>query len=311
MHFPGMLTINIDVENELDKLSGCKRRLSRIEKHMYKFIKRILVALLLSPLLAFGQLDVQAELGKLNWVNGPATGEIGAKASIHVPKDYVFLGEHDTRRFIELMGNPPSDKHYLIAPKSLNWFAVFSFNASGYVKDDEKIDADALLKQMKENDASSNEERKKLGMQTLFTDGWQVSPHYDTQTKRLEWGMRLRSGDGQMNVNYTSRILGRSGVMSAILVSDLATLEKDTNEFKAALQKFSYNAGETYTEFKQGDKIAEYGLAALVLGGAAAVATKKGFWAVIGGFLAAFWKVLAAAAVAGIAGLASLFKKKN
>lgn len=280
-------------------------------KIMSSYIKRILAALLLVPLLAVGQTDVRAELSKLNWVNGPAKGDIGTKASIQIPKDYVFLGERDTRRFIELMGNPPSDNHYLIAPKALNWFAVFSFNESGYVKDDEKIDPDALLKQMKENDGPSNEERKKLGMQLLYTDGWQVIPHYDTQTKRLEWGMRLRSADGQMNVNYTSRILGRSGVMSAVLVADIPTLEQDTREFKAAMQKFTYNPGETYAEFKQGDKIAEYGLAALILGGAAAVATKKGFWAVIGGFLAAFWKVLAAAAVAAIAGLGSIFKKKK
>lgn len=278
---------------------------------MLTFIKRLFSLLLLVPLFAFAQTDIRAELGKLSWVNGPAKGEIGTKANIQIPKDYVFLGERDTRRFIELMGNPPSDNHYLIAPKSLNWFAVFSFKESGYVKDDEKIDADALLKQMKENDGPSNEQRKKLGMQLLYTDGWQVAPHYDSQTKRLEWGMRLRSGDGQMNVNYTSRILGRSGVMSAVLVSDVATLEQDTLDFKNALGKFTYNSGETYAEFKQGDKVAEYGLAALILGGAAAVATKKGLWAVLGGFFAAFWKVLAAAAVAAVAGIGSIFKKKK
>ena len=278
---------------------------------MYSYIKHFLIALLLAPALAIGQTDVRAELGKLNWINGPAKGEIGTKASIQIPKGYVFLGERDTRRFIELMGNPPSDNHYLIAPKALNWFAVFSFNESGYVKDDEKIDADALLKQMKENDGPSNEERKNLGMELLYTDGWQVEPHYDTETKRLEWGMRLRTAAGQMNINYTSRILGCSGVMSAVLVSGVQSLDQDTREFKAVMQNFSYNSGETYAEFKQGDKIAEYGLAALILGGAAAVATKKGFWAVIGGFIAAFWKALAAAAVAAVAGLGSIFKKKQ
>ena len=36
-------------------------------------------------------------------------------------------------------------------------------------------------------------------------------------------------------------------------------------------------AGERYAEFRAGDRVAEYGLAALVLGGAAAVATKSGF----------------------------------
>jgi uncharacterized membrane-anchored protein len=40
----------------------------------------------------------------------------------------------------------------LVAPDN-SWWATFDFDPSGYVKDDEKIDADALLKQLKESDA--------------------------------------------------------------------------------------------------------------------------------------------------------------
>ena len=47
-----------------------------------------------------------------------------------------------------------------------------------------------------------------------------------------------------------------------------------------------------------------------MLGGAAAVATKKGLWAVIGTFLAAAWKAVAAAAVAVGAWLRNRFKKQ-
>lgn len=278
-------------------------------------LRRFLFVLLVVPLLAFAQeqgSDPQAELRKLGWQEGPSKGAIGANATIDVPAGYVFLGDRDTRRFIELVGNPPPQQsHYLIAPKSLDWFAVFSFDATGYIKDDEKIDANDLMKTLKEADAPQNEERKRLGMRAMYTDGWAVTPHYDAETKRLEWGVRLRSDDDRVNVNYTSRILGRTGVMRAVLVSDVANLDKDTKDFKAALQKFSYNPGETYAEFKQGDKVAEYGLAALILGGAAAVATKKGFWGAIAGFFAAFWKVIAGVAVAAIAGLRSFFKKKS
>jgi uncharacterized membrane-anchored protein len=251
------------------------------------------------------------ELRKLAWQVGPTEGRIAAQATIAVPDGYLFLDEKNTRRFLELNGNPPQDGHYLFAPDSLKWFSVFSFDPSGYVKDDEKIDANELLKNLKESDGPGNEARKRLGMPMLYTDGWQVPPHYDQQTKRLEWGMRLKTQDGKKIVNYTSRLLGRSGVMSAILVSDVDSLPGDTEEFKMALQQFSYVRGEQYSEFKQGDKIAEYGLAALILGGAAAVATKKGFWAVIGGFFAAFWKLIAGVAIAAMAGLKSLFGRKN
>jgi uncharacterized membrane-anchored protein len=228
-----------------------------------------------------------------------------------VPEGHVFLDAKNTRRFLELTGNPPRDGNYLFAPSSLNWFAVFAFDPSGYVKDDEKIDADHLLKSLKSGDGPSNEERKRLGMEALYTEGWQVMPHYDVDTKRLEWGLRLKTAGGEVLVNYATRLLGRSGVMRAVLVSDPASLEVDTREFKTVLTQFAYVPGEKYAEFKAGDRIAEYGLAALIVGGAAAVATKKGFWAVIAGFLGAFWKLLAGIGVAAVAGMGSLFKRKK
>jgi uncharacterized membrane-anchored protein len=276
-----------------------------------KFLFALILAI---PVLAQAQTDNQTlmkELEKLEWQRGPTEGAIAGKAAIKVPQNYVFLDEKNTRRFLEINGNPPADGHFMFGPSNFSWFAIFSFNASGYIKDDEKIDPDILLQQLQETDAPSNDERRRLGMQALYTEGWQVKPHYDTETKRLEWGIRLRDDANKIQVNYTSRLLGREGVMSAILVSDPNDLEKDIREFKTALQKFSYNPGESYAEFREGDKIAEYGLAALVLGGAAAVATKKGFWAVIVGFLAAFWKVLVGVAIAAIASIGSLFKRKK
>ena len=65
---------------------------------------------------------------------------------------------------------------------------------------------------------------------------------------------------------------------------------------RLALGGYEFTAGEKYAEFKSGDKIAEYGLGALVLGGAAAAAAKAGwlkflgkFWIVIVAALAAAW----------------------
>ena len=69
---------------------------------------------------------------------------------------YVFLDAQNTKRFLELNGNPPADRHYLIAPKSLSWFAVFFYDESGHIKDDEKIDPDDLLKTLKDSDVQGN-----------------------------------------------------------------------------------------------------------------------------------------------------------
>jgi uncharacterized membrane-anchored protein len=281
-------------------------------------MKTLLFALLCMPMLACAQRDpanTDAQLRKLAWQAGPSDGRIASKAIIKVPEGYVFLDEANTSKFLELTGNPPSDGYYTFAPKALNWFTVFSFDPTGYVKDDEKIDADQLLKTLKESDGPSNEERKRRGMDTLTTEGWEVPPHYDADTKQLEWGIRLKGGDGGTTVNYTSRILGRGGVMKATLVSDPASLSADMTSFKANMKDFNYLPGERYAEYTSGDKVAEYGLAALVVGGAAAAAAKTGLlgglWKWLAAVIAGGWKIIAGLAVAAMAGLKKMFGKRE
>ena len=221
--------------------------------------------------------QVVREITGLGWQHGPTESRIGSVATIKVPEKQLFLDAPNTRRFLELNGNPPRDNRYTLAANDLSWFAILFFEESGYVKDDEKLDADALLKSLRDSDARGNEERQRLGMPALHTAGWHVPPHYDAGTKRLEWGMRLRSDDNRTIVNYTIRLLGRRGVMHSVLVSDAERLDRNIEVFKTSLTGFDFASGERYAEFRAGDRVAEYGLAALVLGGAAAVATKTGF----------------------------------
>jgi uncharacterized membrane-anchored protein len=198
------------------------------------------------------------------------TGSIASRASIAITPAVQFLDSVPTRRFLELNGNPPRDNQFTLAQRDLSWFAVFAYDDSGHVLDKEAIDADALLTQLMAGNRRSVEERKRLGFEPLHLEGWSVPPHYDLETKRLEWGTRFRTDGGDEVVNYTTRILGRTGVMSATLVSTPGDFDKDVRSFKAALRGFSYVPGETYAEYRQGDRLAEYGLGALIVGGAVA-----------------------------------------
>ena len=248
------------------------------------------------------QAQLTQQLKALGWQRGPSVAQIGARASIQVPTGYVFLNEADTSKFLRLLGNPPEPGYNAFAPETLAWFAVFSFKESGYVKDDEQIDGDALLKTLKDSDGPANEERRRLGMDTLTTEGWLVPPHYDLATKRLEWGLRLRSGGGEQTINYTSRILGRSGVMAATLVSSPETVGADMDVFRRDLGGFKFSPGQNYTEYRSGDKVAEYGLGALIVGGAAAAATKTGL-------LKSLFKFLWVGVATVVAAVASIWKR--
>ncbi|USA46795.1 DUF2167 domain-containing protein [Acinetobacter sp. C26M] len=250
-------------------------------------------------------------MAKLDWHLGPKKENVANVATLNTLKDEGFLDPKNADQFLELTGNlTTGSTNILVAPDD-SWWATFDFDPSGYVKDDEKIDADALLKQLKESDEPSNEERARLGYPKLYTVGWAVPPHYDNQTKRLEWALKIRDQDNNEAINYTIRILGRTGVTSATLVSDEENLTQNINAFKTSLKGFDYNFGEKYAEYREGDKVAEYGLAALIAGGAAVVATKKGFWAAIVAFFAAAWKFIAVGAIAVAGWLRSLFNKNK
>lgn len=247
---------------------------------------------------------VVQELRKLSWVHGPSVVRIESVAQFNLPKGFVFLGKHDTSRFMELMENPPSDREYLFAPEDLSWFATFQYDPVGYVKDDEQVDAGAILSSIRDSTEESNKARRARGWSTLTITGWKYPPNYDTQTKRLEWAIDGVDSNQESVVNFNTRLLGRSGVTSAMLVASPQGLDASVARFKAALENFSYNSGERYSEFKQGDRMAEYGLTALIVGGTAAAAAKSGL-------LKGLWKIILAGIFAVVAGVKALFSRKK
>jgi uncharacterized membrane-anchored protein len=237
--------------------------------------------------------DVAQQMSQLQWLPPGSTGDLAGKAVFKTSAAYTFLAPGETDKFLQLNGNPPQGTSVTVAPVKGDWFGILSFAPEGYVKDDEKIDADELLKSLKEGNAAGNERKRQQGYQTLTIEGWALPPRYDKQNNRLEWGTLLRSEDKSLVVNVSTRILGRSGYTSAILVTSPATLETDLQDFKTALKNFQYVSGEKYSEWREGDRVAAYGLGALVLGGAAAAASSKGGLKLIGAALvgvgAAVW----------------------
>ncbi len=254
--------------------------------------------------------DVRAQIGKLPWQAGPATGDVGTRSTIQIPDGARLLPESSGSRFLELTGNLPEPGDTVLVRD--HWWATLSFEDSGYVKDDEKLDPDALLKTMRENDEKANEQRQKRGIPTLTIDGWVVPPHYDPTTRFLEYGLKLHSADSPRPVvNYTMRLLARHGVETVTLVTRDDTLDADVKDLHQVLSGFKFNPGETYGEFKPGDHVAEFGLGALVLGGAAAAAVKAGWFKGLIAVLAAGWKFVAAAVVALGAGIKRLFTRSD
>jgi uncharacterized membrane-anchored protein len=245
-------------------------------------------------------LERESAQGSLHWVEGPTNASLSDIANVDVPSDYLFIDGESTRKFMEAMGNFTSGQEVgLIAPTGLVWFAVFRFSDEGYVKDDDKdkLNADQILSSIRNATESGNRERKRLGRPTMKVVGWQMPPIYNETTHNLEWAV-IGESEGARVVNYNTRILGRRGVMEVKLVVASDALETHLGSYKELLATFAYQGGERYAEYKPGDKLAKYGLTALVAGGAVAVAAKTGLLAAIILLFKKAWKVVIIALVA-------------
>src|SRR5262249_26014018 len=134
--------------------------------------------------------------------------------------------------------------------------------------------------------------------------GWEIPPKYDETTHNLEWAIRATVDDRPI-LNYKTKLLGRKGVMDVILVCAPEKLPETLPQFRTLLAGYSFQSGQTYAEYRSGHKGAKYGLAALVVGGAAVGAAKLGMFAWLAVLFKKAWKLI----VVAVAAVASFFKR--
>ncbi len=245
-------------------------------------------------------LFAKKENKKSYFTPGPFKADLKNIADIKVPKNYIFANAENARKLMQLYGNQPTNRELgYIAPKSEKWYIIFEFSETGYVKDDEKdkLDHEKILDSFREGTNAANEQRKEQGIPPLNIIGWHTKPHYNSKTKNIEWAI-LAESEGKKIVNYNIRYLGRKGVMEIILVVDPLALDDAVKKTKDLLGNYAFKSGNKYSEFVDGDKVAKYGLTALVTGGAIAVAAKSGL-------LGKLWKFL----VVGFLAIAGFIKK--
>lgn len=249
---------------------------------------------------------------------GPHAVPLASQAALNLPANTLFIPQPQAAKLLNAMGNPGTDERLqgLVFPADdAGWFMTVRFEPSGYIKDDDakEWNADELLKSYREGTEASNEARVKMGSPPIEVLGWAEAPAYDAATHRLAWAMSSRTkgapaGEPQ-GVNYNTYLLGREGYFSMNLVTALNDLPAHKPAAQALLAALTFDDGKRYADFKSGtDKVAEYGLAALVVG----VAAKKlGLIALGLAFAAKFAKVIFLA-VAGFGALGSkLWRRKK
>ncbi|QTD40084.1 DUF2167 domain-containing protein [Sporosarcina sp. Te-1] len=246
-----------------------------------------------------------------NWIEGGTIVDLGNIASVDLDPDFLFLDGEDTKKVALDYGEPVSGFEIgSIYPvdEEQTWAVYFDYEETGHIKDDEKIDAKALLKSYKAGAEEANKDRQPG--ERFYVTGWDIEPFYDEDTHNLTWSLLLEDENKETFLNYNTRILTREGNISVILVTDPQNREADKQMLQnQILSQLEIKDGNKYTDFdKSTDKVANYGLSALILGGTGlAVAKKAGLLAVI----LAFAKKFGVLIIAGIAALWSFLRKKK
>ena len=236
--------------------------------------------------------QLAAMVSSLKWQTGSVPIKDGL-AKINLTPEYRFLGPEDARKVLHNIWNNPDDPGLLgmIFPKDKGpldregWAVTINYENGGYVKDNDadSINYDELLKTMQKDSHDATEERHKQGYPAIDIVGWAAPPRYDKAAHKLYWAKELKvEGEEDHTLNYDIRILGRRGVLVLGAIAAMPQLDEIKQQTPQLLSMVDFQPGNTYAEFDpKVDKVAEYGLAALVAGGALAGAAKLGLFGLL------------------------------
>jgi uncharacterized membrane-anchored protein len=251
----------------------------------------------------------------------PVHGDIripGANAVLHLGEDYYYLPAAEARMIItEGWGNPPelaSNVIGIVFPTGQRfyddtWGAVITYDPSGYVSDSDaaSVNYDELLTTLRGDEQAINARRAQQGFPATHLVGWAQQPVYDARTHSVVWAQNIQfAGQADNSLNYDVRLLGRRGVLSLNMVTSMSKLAETREAARLFSGAAEFNQGERYADYRDGDHVAEYGIAGLIAAGVGvAVVKKAGLIALI----LAFGKKAIILIIAGFALLGNWFRK--
>jgi len=258
--------------------------------------------------------EIKAAYDALQWHSGPGSYKLPAShAVIQLPSDRTLLLGADAERYSWLAsGTEFPGTEAVLTYDSGNVEVYYEWRDEGYITDSdwEEVDPDKLLAQYRDGTESANDERVANGFEPMHVVGWLEAPHYDKSTRTVTYAMELKDKNGSWANAFALR-LGRAGYTEFTWVGSIGLFRGAAGRpvlLNQALASHNYEDGYRYQDFKEGDKVAAYGIAGLV---AAALGAKfgKGLIAAIIAFALAGKKIAIPAIGVGIAALAKFGRR--
>jgi uncharacterized membrane-anchored protein len=237
----------------------------------------------------------------MHWSNGPQ--RLSASQSNIVPPSQVFMIRGDeAQKYDKLVnGEADEDTEGIAQDAKTGDVVYFEYKDAGYVTVDDwtKVDPSGMLQSIKDGTDAGNEDRKSNGLAALHVLDWVQKPTYDSSSKTVRWAISAKADDSPVPiVNSIALILGRHGYEKLTWVTQQSSYVSRGGMLDHMVVAQHFNQGARYQDYVSGDKLAGYGIAALVGTVAGATLVKTGAFVAILLALKKLWFLV----IAGLVG---------
>jgi uncharacterized membrane-anchored protein len=206
---------------------------------------------------------------KLDWKTAGDHKLPKSNSTISLPKGFALLTGFEAESAPLIWGEPTSDflEGYLCDICDFSNVITFENFKTGYVSLDDlsELDPQNLLSKITQDVEEANEERRKTGAQEKHVIGWIQEPIHIKQTNTIYWAMEGGSGINENNTVSVKAIrLGREGYEKISWIPLKSTYHSAKGHLDVILGAHRFDPGYRYSDFKEGDKVSECGITALV-----------------------------------------------
>jgi uncharacterized membrane-anchored protein len=256
----------------------------------------------------------EAALKSIVWRDGQSLTLPLSKGTLRAPTGIRQLLGGDARTASEVINgvDAPATIEAMLYEPATNALVYYQKLGDGFVSVDDwgNVDPDAFIKTIRENTEADNVKRRENGVPPLHVVGWLEKPNLDRKEKIVRWAIDAIDDDQTSNVNSVALILTRDGFEKLTWIGPKEALSRDL--LKTAQTSFRLPVGDQYSDYREGDKVAAYGIAGLVasmLG--AKVATKFGLLALVAVFAKKLGALIILPFALGVGFIKRLFKRSK
>lgn len=190
-----------------------------------------------------------------------------SNSTLLLPEGYqLLMGDEAQKALILQKESANEDIEALVYDISLEDIVYFSYINTGYIslEDWREIDPKQLLESISENTENANKERRKNGIEEIHVVGWIQEPTLDRVNNTVFWAIEGKDDNDVNFVNSIALRLSREGFEKLNWVTSKRRFKPFGGDLEVMLNSHNFNPGYRYSDYISGDKVAQFGIAALV-----------------------------------------------